>query len=227
MLFGLVFFLFAFAKNRNSDRKITSVDLHFTNSENLYITEETVNKLLTQNEVAAQKVVKESLDLSRVERVLDAHEMIENAEVFVNIDGKFGATITQRKPIARIMGLESFYLDRQGLKMPLSESYSARVPLVSGVSEDELEEIYPLITYIREDEFLSRHITGLHRLEGGKYEFEVRRLDFVVFFGKPDQIAYKFNNLKAFYQKAMKDKKLNTYKKVDLRFGDQVVATKK
>lgn len=227
MLFGLVFFLFAFAEKRNSDRKITDVNLHFTNSENLYLTEEAVNKLLIQNEVKVQSVGKETLDLSEVERALDAHEMIENAEVYVNIDGIFGVTITQRKPIARIMGPESYYLDRQGKRMPLSEYYSARVPLITGISENELEELFPLVDYIRQDPFLTRHITGLHRKAGAMYELEMRQLDFLVAFGKVNDIDNKFNNLKAFYQKGMKDKKLNAYKKVDLRFGQQVVATKK
>jgi len=227
LLIGVVFFLFAFAEKRNNGRVLSEVNLHFTNSENLYLTEEAVNKLLIQNKVRVRTIGKETLDLNRVETLLEAHDMIENAEVFMTVDGKLGAEITQRKPIARVMDKVPFYMDRQGLKMPLSKYYSARVPLVTGVSEDQLQEIHPLVKYIRNDEFLTKQVTELNRLANGKYVLRLRQLDFVVFFGTVSNMEHKFRNFKAFYQKAMKDKKLNAYKKVDLQFGDQVVCTKK
>ena len=37
----------------------------------------------------------------------------------------------------------------------------------------------------------------------------------------------KINNLKAFYQKAMKDDTLNSFSVVNLRFDKQVICTKK
>ncbi|NJY61706.1 hypothetical protein HC174_02910 [Salinimicrobium sp. CDJ15-81-2] len=227
LLLGVVFFLFAFAEKRNSTRILSEVNLHFTNSENLYLTEEAVNKLLIQNEVRVKSIGKEALDLNRVETLLEAHEMVENAEVYLTVDGKLGAEITQRKPLARILASAPFYLDRQGLKMPLSEYYSARVPLVTGVRDEQLQEIHPLMDFITNDEFLTRHVTGLHRLPNGKYQIYLRQLDFVLMFGEVKDIELKFKNFKAFYQKALKDKKLDAYQKVDLQFGDQVVCTKK
>lgn len=227
MLIGVVFFLFAFAEKRNHSRVLSEVNLHFTNSENLYLTEEAVNKLLIQNEVKVKSIGKEALDLNRVENLLEAHDMVENAEVFMTVDGKLGAAITQRKPLARVMGRVPYYMDRNGLKMPLSKYYSARVPLITGVSEDHLQEVFPLVSYVRNDEFLTKHVTEVNRLPNGKYEIRLRQLDFVVLFGAIKDIETKFLNFKAFYQKAMKDKKLNDYKKVDLQFGDQVVCTKK
>ena len=226
LLVALMFFLFAFAEKRNNSRKLTEVNLQFTNNENLYVTEEAVNKLLIQNNIEVETVGKETLDLNRVEAVLDDHEMIENAEVFMTIDGKMGASITQRKPIARVLDESSYYIDRQGLKMPLSEFYSARVPLLSGVRDEHLEEVFPLLKYIWEDEFLLQHVTGIERLPDGMYELGVRQLDFKVHFGRVTDIERKTKNFKAFYYKAMKDKKLHAYKKVDLQFEDQVVCTK-
>jgi cell division protein FtsQ len=227
LLIGVVFFLFAFAEKRNHARVLSEVNLHFTNSENLYLTEEAVNKLLIQNEVRPRSIGKETLDLSRVETLLESHDMVENAEVFLTVDGKMGAEITQRQPLARVMASAPFYLDRQGLMMPLSQYHSARVPLVTGVKEEQLEELHPLMAFINADEFLTQHVTGINRQPNGKYEIHLRRLDFEVVFGEVKDIELKFKNFKAFYQKALKDKKLDAYKKVDLQFGNQVVCTKK
>lgn len=227
LLIGVVFFLFAFAEKRNDKRVLSEVNLHFTNNENLYLTEEAVNKLLIQNGVRIKSIGKETIDLRKVETSLEAHDMVENAEVYMTVDGKLGARITQRKPIARVIAGEQYYLDREGLKMPLSRHYSARVPLVTGVSEDQLEELHSLVTYIRNDDFLTKHVTELNRLDNGKYMIRLRLLDFVVLLGTVKDIETKFKNFKAFYRKALEDKKLSAYKKVDLQFGDQVVCTKK
>ncbi|CAN5291598.1 cell division protein FtsQ [soil metagenome] len=226
-LLALVIFLFGFAGKRNEARVLKDVQVKFTDYDNLYLTEEAVNKLLIVNNVTVTSVNKETLDLNRVENVLNAHEMIENAEVYLTLDGILKSTISQRRPIGRILGDETFYVDRLGNKMPLSPFYSARVPVLGGVGTNEITEVYPLLDYISKDLFLQEHITAINRLKGGFYELEVRKMDFRLFLGKAENLETKFNNFKAFYKKAHKDDILNTYKMVDLQFGNQVVCTKK
>lgn len=226
-LVGFVCFLFGFAGKRHSAREIKEVKVQFTDNENLYVTEEVVNKLLIQNKGAGSGIGKETLDLNRVESLLNRHEMVENAEVYLTLDGKLEAEVSQRKPIGRVVGNKSFYLDRNGKVMPLSPFYSARVPLLVGFNEKNISEVYPIVKHIKNDEFLTRHITGIHRLPSGRFEMELRELDFDIYFGDSTNVDLKFSNFKAFYKKAQKDKKLDTYKKVNLQFGDQVVCTKK
>lgn len=227
LLVALIGFLYGFAEKRHESRKISEVKVHFTDSENLYVTEEVVNKLLIQNNQFASGEGLETLDLNRVESRLNAHEMIENAEVYLTLNGELAATVSQRKPIGRAIGNASFYLDREGKVMPLSSFYSARVPLLTGFNEQNVSEVYPLLTHVQSDDFLIKHVTGIRRLAGGKFEVKVRGVDFDLYFGNAENVALKFNNFKAFYKKAQKDEKLNTYKKVNLQFGDQVVCTKK
>jgi cell division protein FtsQ len=227
LLLAALIFLFGFAEKRNNSREISKVEVQFMEFENLYVTEEAVNKLLIQNNVTATGVVKETLDLNRVEMVLRGHEMVENAEVFVTLDGRLKTTINQRRPIGRVLGAEIFYVDRLGDRMPLSPYYSARVPVITGIGENEIKEVYPLLDFIYNDEFLQQHITAVHRTIAGDYELDVRKMDFNIYFGKVEKLDTKFNNFKAFYKKAHKDELLNTYKMVDLQFGNQVVCTKK
>ncbi|WP_373057067.1 cell division protein FtsQ/DivIB [Zunongwangia sp. H14] len=227
LLIALVVFLFGFAEKRQKSRKISTVEVKFTDTENLYVTEEAVNKLLIQNKVPSSGIGKETLDLNRLEELLNKHEMIENAEVYVTLDGKLEANVSQRKPIGRVVGNASFYLDRNGELMPLSNYYSARVPLLFGFNGGNVKEAYPLLQYIRNDEFLTQHITGITRVKQGRFNLQMRKLDFTVYFGDAENIELKFNNFKAFYKKAFKDNKLDAYRKVNLQFGNQVVCTKK
>jgi len=219
--------LYGFAEHRHKNRKLTNIKVSFTETENLYVTEEVVNKLLIQSNDSVSSIDKETLDLNRVEAMLNDHDMIENAEVFLTLDGKLKATVSQRKPIGRVAGNSSFYLDRNGEIMPLSEYYSARVPLMFGFDGSTVAEVYGIVSYIQDDDFLRKHVTGITRLNAEAYALELRENDFQVYVGDTTKIDLKFNNFKAFYKKATKDKKLNTYKKVNLQFGDQVVCTKK
>ncbi len=227
LLVAVIVFFYGFAEKRNNDRKLEKIEVQFTQFENLYVSEESVNKLLIQNNIEVSSIAKETLDLNRVESLLNKHEMIENAEVFLTLDGILKTKISQRRPIGRVLGNNAFYLDRLGSKMPLSKSYSARVPVLVNMKEMDLEEAFPLVKYINKDEFLTQHITAITRLNGGYYQLELRQTDFNIFFGKVNRIDEKFNNFKAFYKKALKDDLINTYKKVDLQFGNQVVCTKK
>jgi len=134
-LLALVIFLYSFSANRNSNRKVEEVSVRFTNGENLYVTENTVNKLLIVNIDTLANRGKEMIDLNSLERILDTQDMIQDADVYLTVDKKLIAKITQRKPLARVYGSKSFYIDLEGKKMPLSKIYTARVPLIIGVGE--------------------------------------------------------------------------------------------
>jgi len=226
-LLVLVIFLYSFSSARNKQRKLNRTEVQFTNDENLYVTETAVNKLLIQNHDSVKNVTKEILDLKVLEKRLDTHEMIEDAEVYLTINGDLGAKITQRKPIARVYGNESYYIDKNGKKMPLSKNYSARVPFVKNIKTENIIEIYPLLAKIEEDEFLKEHITLIHRNTKGEYVLEMRLYDFKILFGQIKSIERKTNNLKAFYKKALLDHQLDAYNWVNLKYDNQVVCTKK
>ncbi len=219
--------LYSFTSLRNETRKLTSVDIEFEAGNNLFITHQSVNKLLIQNEDNVTSIAKERVVLNTLENALNANEMIQHAEVYLTVDGRLGAKIKQRTPIARVIKNRSFYIDLEGRVMPLSPSFSARVPMVTGtIDTKNVADIHTLAKYIYQDEFLKKNVTEIHKA-GNAFELRLRVDDFSVTVGKAEELEKKFNNFKAFYQKAMKDKNLDTYKKVDLQFNSQVVCTKK
>lgn len=230
VLLGLLVFLFSFSKKRNDKRKLTKLEVEFVDSQTPLITHQMVNKLLIQNDVEVKDIEKETLVLKEMESRLRENPMVREAEVFITIDGVLGARIEQRDPIGRVSPQHSetpYYLDADGKKMPLSTVYSARVPIVTGVSENDYAEIAPLLLKIREDNFMQRIIVGLNRRSNGEIELELRKTDLTVLFGKPQFIEKKFQNFKAFYKKTKQDSTLYGYEKVNLKFDNQVIATKK
>lgn len=218
--------LFSFTNIRNARRTVTKLDIKFTDGQPPFITYPMVNKLLIQNKGNVTDIAKEKLVLNTLETVLNTNQLIREAQVFMTVNGRLEARINQRKPIARIQGPESYYLDADGKKMPLSPVFSARVPLITGiVNNSTVGELYKLADYIENDEFLKKNIIGIH--SGVRdISLKVRTYDFEIIIGSAEALEAKFRNFKAFYQKALKDQTLNNYKVVNLKFDNQVVCTK-
>ncbi|TPN85836.1 cell division protein FtsQ/DivIB [Aquimarina algicola] len=217
--------LFAFARKRNDQRKISKVHVEFVEEQNPYVNELAVNKLLIQNQGRVTNVGKEILVLNTVEQELDSHKMIEHSDVYLTVSGELKARIKQRTPIARVDAVTSFYVDVTGGVMPLSDSYSAHVPLVQNVSEQEISEVFPLLKEIQKDEFFKKHVVSISQTTKGNYELRFRVYDFRIVVGEVENLKNKFRNFKAFYQKALRDQTLNGYKSVSLQFSNQVVCT--
>ena len=223
----LIAVVYAFSNKRNSNRKLQAVAVSFEDRSSALITEAMVNKLLIQKADSIAAVDKDIIDLNALEGRLNSHPMIRNADVFLSLDGVLGARVTQRRPIARVASNPSYYIDEEGTKRPLSRVHSLRVPLVSGVSEDNLKPVTHVLNEILADPFMVQHVVAIEQQRDSTLIMRVRTYDFKILLGKPVNIKRKFQNFKAFYQKTIKDKTLGNYQLVNLMMDHQVVATKK
>jgi len=207
---------------------VGNIEINFNGEGNLFITEETVNKLLIQNRGELTTVPKEILDLNKLEAALKSNPMIKTAQVYLAVDGKVSADVVQRTPIARVATNGAFYIDDEGLSMPLSSNYAARVPLVTGfINKDKLSNVFEIASKIYNDPFLKTHIVEIYQHQNENIVLKTRVVNFDILIGGLENLDKKISNLKAFYQKAKKDNTLKKYSKVNLQFENQVVCTKK
>ncbi|WP_235817871.1 cell division protein FtsQ/DivIB [Formosa haliotis] len=227
LLTAVVMFLFAFASVRNGHRKVSEPVIHFMGDHNLYITHENVSNLLIQNHEEVSNLSKETLDLNTLEFALNSNPLIKSAEVYVDVNGLLTVDIEQKKPIARVQDATSYYVDDEGGYMPLSTNYTARVPFVVGkIDKNNLGNVFKIAQKVYNDTFLKQHVVEIHQNEAQKMSLKLRQHDFEVYLGDLSQLDKKINNLKVFYKKALKEKTLNDYNKINLQFDNQVVCTK-
>ncbi|RNC84105.1 MAG: hypothetical protein ED556_11630 [Winogradskyella sp.] len=228
VLLVLVGFLYAFTNARNKTRIIDEPMVEFSGSENLFLTHENVSKLLIQNPNGLNNKDKEIIDLNELETALNSNPMVKNAEVYMSVIGRLSVEIEQKRPIARVYTNASYYVDDEGSYMPLSSNYSARVPFVTGtVYKSKLDQVYKIAKYIDEDDFLKQHVIEIRQDENKNISLRLRKYQFIVELGQLDNLEKKVNNFKAFYKKANKDKTINAYSRVNLKFESQVICTKK
>ena len=228
LIFGILFSLFSFASHRNKSRKLKKSVIVFVGDNALFLKKETVNKLLIENNTNASSIEKDELALNKLENALNSNATIEKSDVFVSVDGVLKAVVKQKTPIARVFdGSSSFYVGYEGTRMPLSDNFTARVPLVSGkINEKNREKLANLFRIIYDDDFLKKNIIAIQIMPNGSLKMLNRDFNYQIDFGSVINVERKFKNYKAFFQKAVLDSSLYNYKKIDLRFTQQVVCTK-
>jgi len=228
MILGFLTFLYGFSSARNSAKKVTEIVIVLDENDNQFLSYEIVDKLLIQNNETLENQAKTKVDLYNLENGILENPYVEKASVFLSIDGTLKSVIKQRTPIARIINdNQSYYVDKKGVKVPVSENFSARVPLITGIkNEVDLNEIMALLLTISEDDFLHKEIIGIHKSVGNEYQFSDRSGDYKIDFGTLEEKNSKFKKLKAFYNVAFKDETIKEYKKITIKYHNQVVCSK-
>jgi len=222
-------FLYGFSYNKNSSKEVREIVIEFEEGNNLFMNYQMVNKLLIQNGTTVKNKAKSVIDLHALEVNVLSHSMVEDAAIFLTVDGLLKAKIKQRTPIARVISnTKSYYIDKQAKIMPLSENHSARVLLVSGdIRTEDIKEIHLLVTTILKDDFLTKQLISIKKMSNNEFVLNSRVGDQKIFLGKIEHLDHKFKNLKSFYSKTMDDMTIENYIAINLKYNNQVVCTKK
>ena len=181
----------------------------------------------------------EVIDMERLERVLEEESFVQEANAFIDSNNHIKIFIRQRQPVLRVIdhnGL-NYYLDRDGLRMPLSDHYSARVIVATGYlpphnpdflarKNNTLKSVFELAELIREDPLFDPLIEQIHVDERNQISLVPKVGEQRIFLGRAESMEEKLENLKTFYLEALPFEGWEKYKDIDLRYKGQVVATK-
>jgi cell division protein FtsQ len=194
-----------------------------------------------------------TVNVAAIEKALNSHPDIANAEVYLSIDGIMKVDVTQRRPVVRIINADgdSYYIDSNGKLMPLSDKYSAKVLVVNGaiaepyskrykysiadIGRDSvlnassiLDEVFAMANYIKADEFWRAQIQQIYVNSDRDMEIVPLAGDQRIVFGDTTDMADKFNKLMIFYQQGLNTTGWwNKYSTINLKFKNQIVCTKK
>ena len=193
-----------------------------------------------------------SINISLLEKIINTNPFIYDAEVFSTIDGKLNIDVKQRIPVLRVINYnnENFYIDKEGMFMPPSEKFTARVPVANGfifdkesekkvrvfsgdettdtvISKSKIEQLFHIISYTNQNQFWEAAIEQLYVNAEGDIEMIPRVGNHTVILGDDKFLGEKFIKLFAFYAEGLKTNCWNKYSTINLKYKDQVVCTKK
>ena len=229
MLIAVIILLMTFStkKQKTADCKVFEVVV--AQSENHFVNEKIINNLLKEKNLHPLGKTKTKIAIDEMEKSIANHTLIKEVNAYSDIAGNVAVEIVQKRPIARIStAINSFYIDENGKKMPLSNTFTARTLVISGnVNFTEKGALFSLARFIDEHAFWKAQIMQIHGEDNGDLTLIPRVGYQQIVFGKAVNIEAKFSKLKLFYEKGISEKGWNNYLQINLKFKNQIVCTKK
>lgn len=248
----IVIALFGFVGYKRNNASVSETVVNIINKNELrFIHEEDVLSLLKEKNIAFQGATNASLQLHKTEETIMAHPAVKLANAWTSQNGVLHIDVEQRKPILRVIDLlnDSYYIDEDGGFMPLSEEFTARVPVATGFIADrfhyqnikladiagndsllkvsETDDLFTFIKIIQRDTLLNAITEQLYVDVNGNIELIPKCGPEVVILGKSDDAAIKMMKLKLFYTQAIPTIGWDAYQRINLSFQDQIICTKK
>jgi len=172
-----------------------------------------------------------------VEKEIEKHQTILKAEVYKVIvkdstayQGILGVRIRHREPVMRVMSSEgSYYLDKSGEKIPVSDRYAARVLVATGYFSDDFarKELLPFVLSLQKDHFWKAQLEQVYVEPDSNVLLTPLFGDHIIEMGSLENYAEKLRNVKAFYEQVMAKNSWNKYEQISVKYKNQIIAKKR
>ncbi len=209
------------------------IDINYENGL-LFINEDIVKAKIHEFFSDTTKVNASSL--TRLEKFLQRLPHVKYANAYIDSRGHLHVHIDQVNPIARVLpkGGNSYYVDDNKNKIPVSNLYTAKVPVLTGyipeeyhkvdsISSFELKSLIKVIEETKDDPYWSAQIAQLFMSDSGEIKMIPRLGNQIVTLGDSTDIKGKLKRLDAFYSNISKKVGWDAFKYIDVQYKNQIV----
>ena len=179
------------------------------------------------------------LNLRALENDLQKNIWVKKAQLFFDNNTKLQVIITEREPVARVFSTTgtTFYIDSSISMLPLSDKFSARLPVFTGFPSDKmvlrradsalLREVYQVSMVIQQDSFLMAMVDQVDITAQRTFVIMPKIGNTIIALGDGKDAVEKFAKLKIFYKEVISKAGWNKYSMVDVQYKGQIVAKRK
>jgi len=232
--------LFVIAWKAKEEKKCSAIQIELVgeNTAALFIDEKEILQIIHEQGVKEGQAIGD-LNLSTLEKYLETIRWVKHVELFLDNAQVLQVKIEQRIPIARIFTAtgNSFYIDKEGLQLPLKQLTVLRLPVFTNFPTDQqklskpdsliLNDIVHFTQAVATDSFFMAQTAQVNIADNGDFELIPSVGDHLVLIGSVEKIEDKLNRLYTFYKKVWVQSGLNAYQVIDCRFDNQIIALKK
>lgn len=183
----------------------------------------------------------DSIDLARIEKIIDGRSAVNKSEAYVTRDGILHLTVTQRKPVVRFQKKDGgFYADAEGFIFPLQNSYASHVQVIDGaiplaansgykgeitdpVEKEWFRKVLGVVNHMENSRKWKDKIVQISVGTNGELTLVPRKGEERFLFGQPVKVEEKFGKMEKYYTHIVPEKGQDHYKVIDLRFDGQIV----
>lgn len=209
-------------------------DLFFVNSDDIF------DLISTKYHNGLVGIRVDTLNLKGLEALIANNPFVQKAELYTTIRGDVTVKVEQREPIARVINSNrvSFYIDKNGIKIPSSAKFTPRVPVfignitISGTPGANTTDtalygsIYQLAQFIDKDPFWKAQVEQINVNEKGEFEIIPMLGNQSILIGNADGLDDKFKRAMIFYKEVLKNVDASAYRSVNVKYKNQIICTK-
>lgn len=222
--------------------KCTGLEVEIKDSTvNRFVSKEDIKKFLDREYGEYIGITLDSIDLCKVEKIIDARSAVLKSQAYITRDGKLNVSVTQRTPVVRFQKSDGgFYADKEGYLFPLQSSYASRVQVVDGhiplkansgykgeiedpAEKEWLMKVLQVINYMEGSKLWKDKIVQVSVCEGGSLKLVPREGKEIFHFGQPEGIEEKFHKMELYYTSIVPEKGAGHYRSVNLEYRGQIV----
>lgn len=189
------------------------------------------------------------VDSKGIAKMLRRHPYVQSAEAKMSMGGKLVVNVIQRTPVLRMFYQDNeYYISRQGTCMPLSAMHYCDIIVGSTECEEPLLRrptaimlddtanhnqprsllmLWVVASYISDNPRYQNVFDQVAIGQGGDIYLIPKLGDIAIVLGDTTRLEEKFNNLWAFFNKGINQVGWDAYSRINLKYKDQVVCTRK
>lgn len=186
-----------------------------------------------------------TVNMTAIAKQLKSNPWIESSSSFIDLDANLNISIKEYQPVMRLFGKNgrSVYVTQEGIVLPTNLGYTPHVLIASGnFALDSIGNHHQLCDTLDADRNI---LSAMHILNAikrnsfmqtcvgqvicnGKDEFEIvaRDIDARIVVGDTCNIDDKLKRLEIFIKQKANGNEIKDFKKIDLRYKNQIVCTK-
>lgn len=236
---GGIITLMSFVEVKKHTVNCTNIKILIPGADN-FIEREEIDAILKQSEGQLIGRNLEGINLHAIEQKIVANPYIAMATVYADMDGVIHIEISQRQPLLRVInsGGQDYYIDRDGLKMPVSPNFTANVLVANGHIMEHFggkvdtlitkmaADLYKTALFLKKDTLWDAQIEQIFVNDKDDIELVPRVGNQRIILGSADSLETKMTNLLTFYKKAMPQVGWDTYKTINIKYTNQIVCEK-
>jgi cell division protein FtsQ len=226
---------FTFIESKNI--MCTGIEVVFNEDEAINVDKDKLIRLVkaTDNKILSKTL--DEINSEIIESEIEKIPGILTADVYKLMISEKGSykgvlvvKVKNRKPVMRVItSTGSYYLDKFGMRIPISLNYATNVLVTTGsVSEKfAVEQLLPFVLYVEDNEFWKAQIQQVHVEEDGDVLLTPLVGGHIIELGDLGNYRQKLQIMREFYKQVLVKNNWDKYEMVSLKYNNQVVAKRR
>ncbi|MBY5957544.1 hypothetical protein KUV50_05315 [Membranicola marinus] len=186
-----------------------------------------------------QNIAVDSVSLADIEEKYRSNPFVKDCRTYIDKHSVLQIELVERIPQLRILSQNGgdYYIDRDGVAMPVSDHYTPRTMLATGAipllpleenvdSSAVHKDLFRLAQAIESDPFMTSFVSEIHVNKKDEIHLYPLVGNFTIRLSKTNDLDKKFENLKIFLRDGLSRLGWNTYSELVIDYENQIIGKK-